>query len=44
MAKKYIDYHASQFGFSKPNTEFRMGEIENMAKAGIEDDSVDIIV
>ena len=44
VANKYIDYHTSQFGFSKPNTEFKMGEIENLGKAGIRDSSVDIIV
>ncbi|EDO43125.1 predicted protein [Nematostella vectensis] len=44
IANKYKDYHAKKFGYSKSNTEFLMGDIENLQKAGVKDDSYDIVV
>ena len=32
VAVKHIDYHTSQFGYSKPNVEFRKGYIERLRK------------
>jgi len=44
IANKYVDYHAKQFGYSKPNTEFKLGEMERLSDVGIQDNSVDIII
>ena len=41
---KCNDYHTSQFGYSKPNVEFRKGYIERLNEAGIEDESLDIVM
>jgi len=43
-ANKYVDHQTKQFGYEKPNIEFRQGYIEDLKTAGIEDESVDIIV
>ena len=43
IANKYVGYHAEQFGYSKPNTEFKLGEMEHLSDIGIQDDSMDII-
>ena len=44
VAVKHIDYHTIQFGYSKPNVEFRKGYIERLKEAGIEDESQDIVM
>ncbi|KAA8499160.1 Arsenite methyltransferase [Porphyridium purpureum] len=44
VAQKYVKYHAEKFGFARPNTEFRHGFIERLDEAGIESESVDVIV
>jgi len=43
-ARKYIDYHTKQFGFSKANIEFREGYIEHLQELGLTDNSFDIII
>jgi len=30
IANRFIDYHTNQFGFEKPNVEFRLGKIEQL--------------
>jgi len=44
VARSHVDYHTKQFGFSKPNVEFREGYIERLDQAGLQDNSYDIIV
>ena len=44
VARSHIDYHTQQFGYSKPNVDFREGYIEQLDKTGLQDDSFDIIV
>lgn len=44
VARAHVDAHAERFGFSKPNTEFRSGQIEDLTSAGIEDNSIDIVI
>jgi len=44
VAKKHVDYHQKQFGYSKPNTEFKLGYIEKLSQLGIQPESFDIIV
>lgn len=42
VARRYLGYHADRFGFA--NVEFRGGYIEDLAGAGVEDASVDVVV
>ncbi|VAX10723.1 SAM-dependent methyltransferase SCO3452 (UbiE paralog) [hydrothermal vent metagenome] len=44
IANKYIDYHMDEFGYSKPNVEFRKGYIEHLDELGLDDNSFDIII
>jgi ubiquinone/menaquinone biosynthesis C-methylase UbiE len=44
VARRTQAWHADRFGFSKPNTRFLQGYIEDLAGAGIEDNSIDVIV
>jgi SAM-dependent methyltransferase len=42
VARKHREWHAKRFGYA--NVEFRQGYIEDLATAGIEDASVDVVV
>jgi arsenite methyltransferase len=42
VAEKYLGYHEEQFGYA--NVEFRHGYIEDLAGAGVADESVDLVV
>lgn len=42
MANRYIDWHAEKFGFR--NVKFYKGFIEDLKSAGIEDNSIDIVI
>ncbi len=44
LAQSYVDYHTKKFGYAKANVEFKRGYIEDLASAGIADNSVDIIM
>ena len=44
VAKKYEQVQAEKFGFTSPNTSFRMGYIEDLKTAGIADNSVDVVI
>ncbi len=44
VANQYLDYHMNKFGFKKPNTSFVKSYIEDLKTAGIEDNSVDVII
>lgn len=44
VARRHIDYHTKEFGYAKPNVEFKKGYIEDLAAAGIASNSVDLIV
>ena len=44
VANRHIKYHTDLFGYKKSNIKFVKGYIENLKDAGIEDDSIDIIV
>eukprot|EP01114_Cavostelium_apophysatum_P018226 TRINITY_DN5599_c0_g1_i1.p1 TRINITY_DN5599_c0_g1~~TRINITY_DN5599_c0_g1_i1.p1 ORF type:complete len:391 (-),score=60.62 TRINITY_DN5599_c0_g1_i1:57-1169(-) len=43
-AKKYLEYHAQQFGFSNSNCDFKLGVIEDLLSAGIQDDTIDVVI
>ena len=44
VARRHIDYHTEQFGYDQPNLEFRQGYLEDLATAGIADNSMDIVI
>ncbi|KAI0241984.1 Arsenite methyltransferase [Lamellibrachia satsuma] len=44
VARKYQQFHADKFGFSKPNTDFVKGYIENLGAAGLTDKQFDLII
>lgn len=44
VANKYVEYHTEKFGYSKPNTDFKLGEMERLSDIGIQENSIDIIM
>ena len=44
IAKKYLGWHMDRFGFQQPNTRFIKGYIEDLNLAGIEDNSIDLVI
>ncbi len=44
VARRYEAEQAERFGFDTPNTSFRLGQIEDLAAAGVEDESVDVVI
>lgn len=44
IAKQHVDWHTERYGYSKPNVEFVEGYIEDLASAGIADNSIDVVV
>jgi arsenite methyltransferase len=44
VARRHVDAHTVRFGYQRPNVEFRHGFIEDLAAAGLEDNSVDLVV
>lgn len=44
IARKVEEHQAERFGFERPNTSFRTGYIEDLKAAGLEDNSVDVVI
>jgi len=44
VARRHADTHARRFGYDAPNTEFHEACIEDLASAGIADESVDVVI
>ncbi len=44
IANKYRDWHAERYSYEQSNVEFKQGYIEDLATAGIADNSIDIVV
>ncbi len=44
IAQRYRHYHAAKFGYRSSNVEFILGDIADLAAAGIANDSVDLVV
>lgn len=44
VARSFEGYHQDAFGFARSNVEFRQGYIEDLNEAGIQDNSVDLVV
>ncbi|XP_041667390.1 arsenite methyltransferase [Cheilinus undulatus] len=43
-ACQYIEYHQKKFGYEKPNVTFVKGYMEKLSEAGIQNDSMDVIL
>jgi SAM-dependent methyltransferase len=44
VARRHADAQCRRFGFDRPNVEFRLGYIEDMAAADVADESVDVVI
>ncbi|WP_031435552.1 methyltransferase domain-containing protein [Methylomarinum vadi] len=44
VAKRHCDWHAERYGYAQSNVEFIYGLIEDLATAGIADNSIDVVV
>lgn len=44
VARQYLGWHMDQFGYAQPNVEFEQAYIEDLSAAGIEDNSVDVVI
>ena len=44
VARDHVDGQMARFGFLQPNVEFRKGYIEDLDAAGIEENSVDVVI
>ncbi|GJL85120.1 MAG: methyltransferase [Micavibrio sp.] len=44
VARQHIDWHTDNFSYSAPNVDFREGFIEDLQSAGIEDNSIDVVI
>ncbi|CAF0791657.1 unnamed protein product [Rotaria sp. Silwood1] len=44
FARKHIDYHVKQFALKKSNVEFIQGEIDQLEKTHIKENSIDVVV
>uniref|UniRef100_A0A8C5N9C8 Arsenite methyltransferase n=1 Tax=Gouania willdenowi TaxID=441366 RepID=A0A8C5N9C8_GOUWI len=43
-SRQHIDYHQKKFGYEKPNVAFVEGYMEKLGEAGIQDDSMDVVI
>ncbi|HIJ83509.1 MAG: Methyltransferase type 11 [Magnetococcales bacterium] len=44
VARNHLDSQMTRFGYQKPNVEFYHGTMENLARLGIADASVDVVI
>lgn len=44
VARAHVDWHATAFGYAKPNTRFLQGYIERLGDLGLEAGSFDVVV
>ena len=44
VAQQHCDWHAKRYGYARSNVEFVHGLIEDLATAGIADNSIDVVV
>jgi arsenite methyltransferase len=44
VARRHLDFQMGKWGFPRENVQFRQGYIEDLASAGITDNSVDVVV
>lgn len=43
-SRQYIEYHQKTFGYEKPNVTFVQGYMEKLGEAGIQNDSIDVVL
>jgi len=44
VAKRHCDWHAERYGYVRSNVQFVQGQIEDLASAGLADNSIDVVV
>jgi len=44
IARKHLPTHTRRFGYQTPNVDFCLGTIEDLAAAGIADNSIDVVI
>lgn len=44
LARQHIDHHMQKFGLTKPNVEFIEGDIDQLEKTKLEENSIDVVV
>lgn len=44
VSRQYIEYHQKEFGYKEPNITFVQGYMEKLNEAGIQNDSVDVVL
>ena len=44
VARRHVDWHATRYGYGRPNVEFKQGYIEDLESAGIASGSIDVVV
>ena len=44
VAKEHCDWHAERYGYANSNVDFKQGYMEDLATAGIADNSIDLVV
>ncbi|XP_008304620.1 arsenite methyltransferase [Stegastes partitus] len=44
VSRQYIEYHQKTFGYEKPNVTFVQGYMEKLGEAGIQSNSVDVVI
>nr|XP_020495013.1 arsenite methyltransferase-like [Labrus bergylta] len=43
-SRQYIEYHQKKFGYKEPNITFSQGYMEKLSEAGIQNDSMDVVL
>ncbi|XP_040901681.1 arsenite methyltransferase [Toxotes jaculatrix] len=43
-SRQYIEYHQNKFGYKEPNVTFVQGYMEKLSEAGIQSDSMDVVL
>ncbi|XP_047449905.1 arsenite methyltransferase isoform X2 [Mugil cephalus] len=44
VSRQYVEYHQKKFGYEKPNVSFVQGYMEKLGEAGIQSDSIDVVL
>lgn len=44
VARRHVDYHRQKFGYKEANVKFLKGYIEDLESAGVESNSIDLVV
>ncbi|KAE8295355.1 Arsenite methyltransferase [Larimichthys crocea] len=44
VSRQYVEYHQKKFGYEEPNVSFVQGYMEKLSEAGIESDSMDVLL